>query len=161
MGNALTAKCAFRFCDFAIVGYPYRSSVAGTVDIPNIEPLYFIANLHAAHALDTLGSLPNQRQFKIPAGLFVNIFIGLVDNTQIVGNLLQGTVAALDALYTFAVMIGKNQFHVNSAHFSDSRTVGENLYSFFYLCIACSYQFFHAYLFYKTDSAGADFVNIF
>ena len=57
-------------------------------------------------------------------------------------------------------MLGKKQFHVDLAGFTDSGRVCENLHAFLNLVVAGSNKMVDSLHFYNADTAGTDLVDI-
>ena len=75
MGNALSAKCTVYTVNIAVVSYADGSSVSGARQIPYAQPLYFFADLYAAHAFHTLGCVSYDRHFLVPPVDFGCVFV--------------------------------------------------------------------------------------
>ena len=60
MGNALTAQAAIRLSDVGeFVGNIYGSTSTGVNQVPNVQTLYFVANLNTTHTFDTFFRISN------------------------------------------------------------------------------------------------------
>lgn len=70
VGDALAAQRAVRFADGAVAGNVDGGTGAGALQIPDVQALDLITDLHAAHALDALGRIPDQGEILIPGLAF-------------------------------------------------------------------------------------------
>ena len=63
-------------------------SGAGSFHIPDSQSLNLVADLHAAHALDALRGIADQREVLVPRLVFRLLFEWNVQDIQVAGNLL-------------------------------------------------------------------------
>ena len=161
MRDALTAERTVAFLERLIIFETDRRPIAGTDQRPNTHTLHFFTDLDAPHALHTLGGVAHQRQISIPTAHFRGIGVIRHDDADIVRDRLQRTVSALGTARAVRVMVGKDQLNVDLSGPSDTRTVSQDLHAFFTDCVAGSHQFIHSFDLYKTDTTGADLVDIF
>ena len=161
MGDALSAKGAVRFFNPAAAGNVHRRAGARVGDVPNVHILYLIAYLDTPHALDALIRVAHEREVLRPVCLDEFLFEALIDNIQIVGEILQRTIAASHAGGAVRVVLGEDKLYVDFAGVADFGTVGVDLHSLFHFVIAGGNEFLLALDLHHADAAGADLVDIF
>ena len=105
MSYTLTAKSTVDVAYIIVFANSDGCPVTGTDKIPYSKALNLFAHLHAAHALNALGRIPDKRKINIPAGFFCHIFVVSQYDAQVVGNFLQCTVAALYAACTVGIVV--------------------------------------------------------
>ena len=88
MGDTLTAESTVSFPDRLMSRHIHGRSGAGSLHIPDAKPLDLVADLHAAHALDALRGIADQREILIPRLIFRFLPERNVQNVQVAGNLL-------------------------------------------------------------------------
>ena len=145
MRDALPAKRAVAFAEGLIIFEPDGRAVAGTDQRPDAHALNFFADLNAAHAFHTFGSITHQRKIPIPAAFFCRIFIIGKDDAKVIGNRLQRAVSALDAARAVRVVVRKHQFHIDPSGSSDTRTVRQDFHTVFADGVARGHELFHSF----------------
>ena len=80
MGDALAAEGTVCIGDLAVAFDIDGGSGTGTGHIPDTQSLHFIANLDAAHALDALFRVADEREILIPWSMFYTLFKRKVDD---------------------------------------------------------------------------------
>ena len=161
MGDALTADAAVRFLNGTVAGHIHRGPGAGVLHIPDMQRLHLIADLHAAHALDAFPKIPDQREFPVPGHFHDFLFVGNIQNAQIVGELLQVAVAAAHAGGAVAVVLGQDQLHVGPAHGTHLGRIGEKHHSLLHRIVAGGDQLHLSLHLHNAGLTGADFVDSF
>lgn len=139
-------------------------SAACTCQIPDIQCLHLITDLDTAHTFDTFVEIAIQGERLCPctAASFGQLcLIRQFQNAQIVGNILQLTVAAAHAGRAFAVMLRQNQLHIGTACITGTGRIGMYHHALFYRVDAgCNHGSFPFDL-YTADTTGGNFVDIF
>ena len=161
VGQTLAADGAVGLGDLQVMGHAHSGPGACFYDIPDVQILYLITDLYAAHAFDTAAGVADQRKLYGPLP-FWNVFfiLGGID-AQVVGDPLQGAVSAPDAAGTGAVMLGQDQFHIGTPGFPHSGGIGQDLHPFLHYVVAGGHQTADAFDLHHADAAGADFIDIF
>ena len=88
MGDTLTAESTVSFPDRLMSRHIHGRSGAGSLHIPDSQSLDLVADLHAAHTLDALRGIADQREILIPRLIFRFLPERNVQNVQVAGNLL-------------------------------------------------------------------------
>ena len=120
-----------------------------------------VTDLDTAHTFNTFRGISDQREILIPRLSFNLCLIWDLQNIQIVGDLLKGTISTPVTGNTLAVMLG--EYHLNiclpmSAHL---RAVGINHHSFFRHIIAGCNQPILSFQLYHTYTAGRNLIDSF
>ena len=68
--------------------YIHGRSGTGSLHIPDSQSLDLVADLHAAHTLDALRGIADQREVLVPRLVFRLLSERNVQNVQVAGNLL-------------------------------------------------------------------------
>ena len=106
MSYTLSAKCTVDLIYLFIFLNAHCGSGTGTNHIPDIQALYLITDLYAAHTFDTFSRIPDQREIVIPVIFFITLLKRKVNDVQVICQFLERTVTASDTDRTFAVMLG-------------------------------------------------------
>ena len=133
----------------------------GTGHIPDAKALHFIADLDAAHAFDALFRVADEWKALIPRRMLHTLFEGQINDVQVVGKCLQGTVAAADAGCALEVVLGQDQLYILFSCHTDLWTVSQDLKAFLHLVVAGGHQLFFAGDLYETDAAGRNLIDVF
>ena len=80
VGDALAAEGTVCIGDLAVAFDIDGGSGTGTGHIPDTQSLHFIADLDAAHALDALFRVADEREILIPWSMFYTLFKRKVDD---------------------------------------------------------------------------------
>ena len=106
MGDTLTAEAAVTVLNGNIAGNVYGSTGTGVLYVPDMQLLYFVANLNAAHAFDAFLGIADERELLVPGSVYNITLIGNIVNAKVIGQSLQAAVAAAYAGCAHAVMLG-------------------------------------------------------
>ena len=101
-----------------------RGAAAGAGQVPDVDALDLVAHLDAAHALDALVGVPVEGEIFGPKSTDAGdqvLGIDVVQNAQVVGDGLQLAVAAAHTGGALAVMLGKDQLHIDAPGTADAR----------------------------------------
>ena len=160
VSDALAAQRAVGFGDVLVVGDAHRGPGTGLGHVPDVQALHLVADLDAAHALDALGGIADQREAGRPGvgGQIFGIFGG--DDAQIVGDLLQRAVAAAHARCAQAVVLGQDQLHVGAARLAHAGRVGIDVHALLHHVVTGGDELVDALDLHHADTAGADFVDL-
>ena len=127
------------------------------------DALHILTSSYATAAKDTFVVVTNEE-----SGAFVFFVLDIlaceaifVFNTEISGKLLQFTAAAADAGETFFFMSGKDEFQVGLSGSHDLGGICSDFHSVGYFGNAGSHKASCALYFNETETASADFVDIF
>ena len=88
MGDTLTAESTVSFPDRLMSRHVHGRSGTGSFHIPDSKTLDLVTDLHAAHTLDALRGIADQREFLVPRLIFRLLHERNVQNVQVAGNLL-------------------------------------------------------------------------
>ena len=160
VGDALGAVGAVGVLELAVFRDVDRGARAGAGHVPDIEALHLVADLNAAHALDALGRVANEGQVLVPPGDGQLRLIGRAQEVHIVGQLLQGAVAAADAGGTPAVVLGEDKLQIGLARLAHPGGVGVDLHALGHLVVAGGHQAADALDLHHADAAGSDLVDV-
>ena len=105
MSNTLPAQGTVYIGNLSVFLYIDCRPGARANYIPDVEILYFIADLYTAHALDAFGRFPYERKVHIPRHRLKTLPKGDIEDIQIVGQPLQSAVTTSNANCTAAVML--------------------------------------------------------
>ena len=161
MGDTLSAERTVGSVYLFIAGHVYRSAGARILYVPHMHILYLVADLYTAHTFDTFSGITDQGEGRIPGNLSHFLFKRNFQNSQIIGNLLQITVAASHTGSAMAVMLRQHQFHIGAAHPAHLRRIGIDHHSLLHRTVAGGDQLILALHFHHTDFAGAYLVDSF
>ena len=164
MGDALAAEHAVAFLDASVVAYINPGAAAGAGQVPNVHVLHLVTNLDAAHALDALVGIAVEREVPRPKRPHPGDQVARVrgiQNSQVVGNVLQVAVAAALAGSAVAVVLAENQLDVDLAGTAHPRGVGADHHPLKHRVVAAGHQIAFAFNLNAADPAGADFVEFF
>ena len=159
VGHTLAAEGAVGIFQTAVVGDIHRGPSAGARHIPDLHALDLVAYLHAAHAFDTLAGLTDHRHVQVHPGAFRLHLIGLVMDVQIVGELLQLTVAAAHADGTVGIVLGEDQAKVGLAGLPHPGAVGADDHAVHHLGVAGGHQALGVLDLHHAHAAGGDLVE--
>ena len=105
VGHALAAEGTVGFADGAVVADVDGDAGTGASDIPDVEPLDFVADLDAAHALDALGSVTDERGSEIPVK-WLDVFWKWIGKYALLkSDALQLTVTIAHAGWAIAIVL--------------------------------------------------------
>ena len=112
VGDALAAEGAVRLGEETVQTDAHGGAGAAALHIPDLQGLDLVADLDAAHALDALGLLADQVAVLRPLVFLYVLGIGVVDDVQLAGKLLQLAVLVAHTGGAVAVMLGEEQLQV-------------------------------------------------
>lgn len=158
MGDALSAQGAVGILNAAVMGDVNGGVGAGVGDIPHVQALDLVADLDAAHTFDALGVIPNQGEILFPGGVGQHLLIGFAGDAKVVGDGLQGAIAAADAGRAVAVVLGEDKLHIGSANLPDLGAVGVKDHPLLHYVVAGGDELLLALQLHHADAAGADFI---
>ena len=159
MGDALTAQRAIRLADGAVAGDVDGGTGAGAFQIPDVQALNLIADLHAAHTLDALGRIPDQGEILVPGLTLQPLLKGQLVDVQIAGNVLQRAVAVAETGGAFAVVLGEDELHGVAPVTADLGAVGVDHHALFHHVVAGGDQPLLAFQLHHAHAAGGDLVD--
>ena len=159
VGDALAAQRAIRLADGAVTGDVDGGTGAGAFQIPDVQALDLIADLHAAHALDALGGIPDQGEILVPGLTLQPLLKGQLVDVQIAGNVLQRAVAVAETGGALAVVLGKDQLHGVTSVTADRGAVGVDHHALFHHVVAGGDQPLLAFQLHHAHAAGGDLVD--
>ena len=160
MGDALSAEYAVRVFEIAVIAHVHGGPGAGARHVPDVHALDFVADLDAAHALDALAGLPDNGDAQVHVGALRLDLIGLVVDVQVVGELLELTVAAPHTNGTVGIVLGENQPEVRFPGVTHSRGVGVNHHALQDFRVAGGDQALRALHLHHAHAAGGDLVQL-
>ena len=83
----------------------YIGSGTGALHIPYAHALHLFTDLDTAHALDTFGRIPDQREVFIPGNLFRLCPERDINDIQVIGDFLQAAVSASGTGHALIIML--------------------------------------------------------
>ena len=102
---------------------------AGVGNVPDVQILHMVADLHAAHTLDAFRRIAHQWGAAAPAVFGNLLFKMFLRDAEVVAERLQGTVAASGAGGTVVIVLGQDQLYVDAARLAHLRAVGIHRHS--------------------------------
>ena len=115
MGDALTAQRAAGLFDGQSVAYAHVQACRAVLDVPHVAALHLVAHLHAAQAAHALRAIADEREALVPGREGRLLFVGHVEDVELLGEILQHAVAVAHAGRALHVMLGEQQRHVDAA----------------------------------------------
>ena len=163
VGDALAAQSAVALFDAAHAADVDAGAAAGAGKIPHMHALDLIAHLDAAHALDALVGVAVQREIFGPQGARAGHKVGgvgVLQNAQVVGDVLQVAVAAARAGGAVAVVLAQDQFDVDAPGAAHAVGVGVDGHALKHGVVAAGHQVALALDLHTADAAGADLIEV-
>ncbi len=160
MRDALAAQRAIRRLNLASVGDVDGRAAARAHHVPHAEILHLVADLNAAHALDALRVVADQRKIHVPTACLRLFAVRIADAAHVVGQLLKRTVAAPHADRAAAVMLGENQLHIRPTRLTHAGRVGMDDHALRHRIVAGGQQALMPVHLHQTHAARRDFVDI-
>ena len=116
VGDALTAECALAGLEIIGILHIDRTLGTGVDDIPDMAVLHLITDLHAAHALDALVVIPDQREVQRTAMLLRQLLLKRdAQDVEVIRHLLQLTVSGAHTDRTVRIMLAEDQLHIRTS----------------------------------------------
>ena len=161
VGDALSAESAVRLPDLPVVADVDGNTGTSSRYIPDIQPLDLVADLNAAHALDALALLADQRSGTIPETLADVHGIGNIEEICLHSHFLQGAIAIAHAEGALTVVLGENQTQVGAPGRADLRAVGIYHHALLNGVVTGGDQSINPFYLHHTYPAGADLIQAF
>ena len=161
VGDALAAEGAVRGLQGAVAGDVHRGPGAGARQVPDPHGLDLLADLDAAHTLDALAGLPDQRRGGVRIAPGHMDMVGHLVDIQVVGQLLQRAVAAADTGGAIAGVLAQQQLHIDPPGLADLGGIGVDHQPLLHRGIAGGGQPVAALHLHHAHPAGGDLVDVF
>ena len=159
VGDALAAECAVALAQRAGAGHAYGGVGAGTHQIPDAHGLHLVADLDAAHTLDTAVLDAHHGVGEIRGRVPQIVDVVLAQQVIVVGELLELAVAAAGTLGTLGVVLAQQQPQVHTPRLPDTGGVGANHHTLIYHVVAGGDEAGLSLHLHHADTAGADLVD--
>ena len=160
VGDALAAEGAVRVLQVAAVADGHGGPGAGADLVPDMHLLDLVADLDAAHALDTFAGLPDHGGVQADGGALQLDGVGLVVDVQVVGELLELAVAAADADGAVGVVLGEDETQVGPPGLAHLGGVAADDHALRHPGVAGGLQALGALHLHHAHAAGGDLVDI-
>ena len=160
VGHALAAEGAGGFVHPQALADPDGGVGPGAGDLPHPQGLNPLADGDAPQALDALGAVPEDGQGVVPGPLRGGLSKGDGLDVHVLGELLQGAVAAAHAGDAVVHVLGEDQLHVGLAGDPHPLGVGVDHHALFHQGVAGGGQLVHPFHLHGADAAGAHLVDL-
>ena len=161
VGNTLAAECALGILQTVHAGDIDSDAGTGIDHIPHVCGLDLVADLDTAHALDALVIITDQREFHASLLLLQLLLVGKAVDIQVIGHLLQCTVAAADTDSAVGIVLGKDELDIGLSRIPCLLGIGMNNHAVRHRIIAGGEQSLIPLNFHNADAACADLVEFF
>ncbi len=158
VGDALAAEGAVGLLQGVDLCHIHARLGTSVDDIPDPGLLHLLADLHAAHALDALLVVPDQREVGRRLLLWQVLRIGVVQDVQIPCDVLQAAAAAPHAGRAGGVVLREDELHVGPSCLQRPCGVRVNHHALVHRIVAGGEQPLISLHLDDADPAGADLI---
>ena len=161
VGDALAAQSTVRLLNGTASGYTYSGMRTGTDHIPDAKGLHLLADRDAAHALDALALIADQREGIIPVVRRIDMpEIHGVIHIDGVRHLLKLAGLVPIAGRTVDPMLAQQQLNIGAPCLPDLLGIGMDLHSLDALVVAGRDQVVSAFQLHHAYPTCADLIDI-
>ena len=156
MGDALAAQRATGLFDGQSVAHAHVQARRAVLDVPYVAALHLVAYLYAAQAPHALRAIADEREALVPGREGRLLLVGHVEDVELLGEVLQHTVAVAHAGRALHVMLGEQQRHVDAPRLEHAWGVGMDDHAVFERGVAGGHESLDALDLDDAHAARAD-----